>query len=286
MSWLLLGMVVAVLTSAQDILNKQMIGRTHLLAVTWGWWFFSMPLLYGGLLFSTPSKITSGFWVVLFFSTVLITIGVLCYVKALESDLSISIPMLNFTPLLLLLTSPLITKETPRLMGIVGVMLIVAGAYVMFIRSSHTGLLGPMKALVQSNGPRYMLVVAVVFSISGNLDKIGVMHSSPLLWPVFLNTTLSAVLSVILLFYVPSWKEEIFRHYPKLIIIGTINGAALWVQMVAIQWTQVPYLIAVKRTSVLISALYGFLILKEGGLKERLPGILMMITGVFLIAFT
>jgi len=50
--------------------------------------------------------------------------------------------------------------------------------------------------------------------------------------------------------------------------------------------TKVPYVIAIKRTSVIMTSLVGFFLLKEKGIKERLVGISLMVVGVFLIAFT
>ncbi|MCA9406711.1 MAG: EamA family transporter, partial [Candidatus Omnitrophica bacterium] len=62
------------------------------------------------------------------------------------------------------------------------------------------------------------------------------------------------------------------------------NALAYLLQMYAITLTLVPYLIAVKRMSVLFTSLYGFIILKER-LEKRLIGIVLMIIGVFLMSF-
>ena len=55
--------------------------------------------------------------------------------------------------------------------------------------------------------------------------------------------------------------------------------------MMAIDMTIVPYLIAVKRTSALMTTCYGLTILKEQGFKERMLGAALMVAGVFLLAF-
>ena len=48
---------------------------------------------------------------------------------------------------------------------------------------------------------------------------------------------------------------------------------------------QIPYLIAVKRTSVIMTSLFGFFLFKEKGVKERLAGTILMVLGVFILAF-
>jgi len=53
--------------------------------------------------------------------------------------------------------------------------------------------------------------------------------------------------------------------------------------MTAINMTLVAYVISIKRTSVIMSVFWGYLIFKEKGLKERLFGSFLMIIGVVLI---
>ncbi|MCK5259579.1 MAG: hypothetical protein KAJ70_00825 [Candidatus Omnitrophica bacterium] len=55
--------------------------------------------------------------------------------------------------------------------------------------------------------------------------------------------------------------------------------------MIAIKMTLVPYLIAVKRTSVIMTSLFGLFLFKEKGLRERLIGVVLMVLGVLMISF-
>jgi len=53
--------------------------------------------------------------------------------------------------------------------------------------------------------------------------------------------------------------------------------------MTAITMTLVPYVISVKRTSIVMSVLSGHIIFKEKGLVERLSGVAIMIAGILCI---
>jgi len=53
--------------------------------------------------------------------------------------------------------------------------------------------------------------------------------------------------------------------------------------MLALNLAIVPYVIAIKRTSTVMSVLWGTLVLREPGLRERLLGTLVMVLGVVLI---
>ena len=96
------------------------------------------------------------------------------------TDLSLVAPMKSLTPLLLIVTSYLMLKESPTWPGFVGILLIVCGSYV---QHSHTAL-GEFgknwKKIWQNKGVRAMSIVVVLFSISANLDKMVVQSSSPL----------------------------------------------------------------------------------------------------------
>jgi len=56
--------------------------------------------------------------------------------------------------------------------------------------------------------------------------------------------------------------------------------------MKAISLTLVAYVIAIKRTSVIISVIFGHSIFKEKGIKERLLGAIIMVIGVLFITLS
>jgi len=68
--------------------------------------------------------------------------------------------------------------------------------------------------------------------------------------------------------------------------IGLFSALSLIFQMAAINLTLVAYVISIKRTSAIMSVLFGYLIFKERGIKERLIGVTIMIIGVLLIVLS
>jgi uncharacterized membrane protein len=207
------------------------------------------------------------------------------YYKAIEaSDLSITIPMLTFTPLFLLITSPLMLGEFPSPLGLWGILFIVTGSYVLNITQWHKGYLAPLKMLVKEKGPRYMLAVAALFSIGANIDKIGVRHSSPLAWAAAVNTVLTIALGLVMLRKTSDVSRRIRAGWKYLALLGIANAFALIANMAAIQLTLVSYLIAIKRLSVFITLLLGFVIFKEKGFRERFIGASLMVLGAVMIS--
>ncbi len=284
--WIPLVLTTAFFASLQDVIGKKVIDRVDPYVLAWSWFLFSLPLLTPCLLVDGVPPLDPQFWWALGFSTILLAVASIFYFKAIKySDLSIAVPMRALTPLFLLITSPIILGEFPGALGISGIILIVFGSYILHLKERRNGFWGPFKSLVNEKGSRYMLMVAVLFSISGNLDKVGVVHSSPFMWLFSLNFAVALVLGVALFRRPIDVSRQMRATWPFLLSLGLCSGLGLIFQMISIEITNVPYLIAVKRTSVLMTSLLGIFIFKEKGLKERIAGVILMILGVFVISF-
>ena len=65
---------------------------------------------------------------------------------------------------------------------------------------------------------------------------------------------------------------------------GCLEAIGLFCQMHALPLTQVSYVIAVKRLSIIFGVLLGAAVFREPDLGHRLPGAAVMVAGVFFIA--
>ncbi len=284
--WVLLSFLTAVFTSVQDILAKHLSGRVDRYVIAWSWTFFALPFLALALPFETMRVVQPGFWPALAVSTITLVFGSLFLFRSIElSDLSLTLPILNFTPLFMVITAPLILGEFPTTHGLFGILLIISGSYLLFFRFGQEDLLSPFRRMFQAKGSRYMLIVALLFSIGGNMDKVGVRNSSPLVWSFVLFAVVSLILGVIMKARVKDAARQVRENRAGLILIGAAVALVMIFQMHALQLTLAPYVIAVKRTSVVMSSLWGVWFLKETGGAQRVLAALVMISGVFVIAF-
>lgn len=227
-----------------------------------------------------------GLWPLLPIMAALAAVSFYGYFHALTrtSDLSLTVPMLAFSPLFMLLSSPLILGEFPAPLGLAGMCLVVAGSWVLQFSQRRRGLFAPFTALLADPGPRWMLFVAVLWSVGANLDKLGLRRASSPFW-------LFSVLSLICVLLLPYclWKDRsglrrVVRR-PMMAILGGLETVSLLLQMAALRLELAPYVISVKRLSVFFGVLLGAWLFKERGLGERLAGALVMLAGVTLILF-
>lgn len=283
--WFVFSFLTAFLTSVNDVIRKRASSKTDVYTVAWGMRFFSLFFLLPMVFFVKPPVIKPMFWVALLISGVILTITTLLYNKSIQvSDLSLTTPMLTLSPIFLLMTSPLILGEFPSREGLVGIILIVIGSYILNLREGGKGYWGPFKAMFKERGPRLMLVVALMYSVGANVDKIGVVNSSPFFWVLALNIVSSLLLLPIMFLRTRNVLQKISKEFKYLVGMGFVDALALICQMTALTMSIVPYVITVKRTSALMSSLYGFFILKEKGIRERLVGVALMILGLVVIA--
>jgi uncharacterized membrane protein len=77
--------------------------------------------------------------------------------------------------------------------------------------------------------------------------------------------------------------KEIPRQLWILVPVGLFAATRIIFQMLAINLALVSYVISIKRTSVLFSIFFGYLVFKEKGVRGRLAGALLMLAGVLLI---
>ncbi len=129
-----------------------------------------------------------------------------------------------------------------------------------------------------------MLLVAFIYSITSNLGKLAIQHSSPIFFGVVYFLILTIVFFPILLFKSEKSFSKLKNNISMPLAIGLFSAIMILFHTLAINLTNVSYMIAVKRTSLIFSIGYGHFLFKEKNIQHRLIGGTMMVVGVILIA--
>jgi drug/metabolite transporter (DMT)-like permease len=201
------------------------------------------------------------------------------------TDISLCIPMLSFTPVFLILTSSLILHESPSMTGIVGICCIAAGAYLISY-SPEEGIFQPFRNIITQKGVAFMLVVALMFAVEVNFDKMLVMESDPYFSAAisFLAFGLSfLVISVIRTRSIHLIRTQDFFPF---LFSGTILATEALTINFAYTLAIVPFVISVKRMSILLTVIMGGILLKEQGQAQRLLASSVMVLGAVIIAIS
>lgn len=287
MSWLIFSLLNSFFDSASSALSKRGAQKINVLSAAWAMRFFSLFILIPLVLFSNSfQKVNVNFWVALLATSTLNTITSILFIKAVkDSPLSLTLPITAFTPVFLLITSPIMIGEFPKPLGIIGILSVVIGSYILNLSKRAHGHFEPILAIFKEEGSRLMLIVAIIWSITSNIDKIVVRNSNPLLTS-FASTCVVLIFLTLLLWVKKISIRHILRHSKILAPIGFTAGLSLAFQMTAISMTLVANVISVKRTSTLFGSLWGKIFFKEENIKERFAGAFIMVIGVILIALS
>lgn len=281
--WIVYALATAFFESLNGVFSKKSTKKLDIYTVSWSYRILSVIFLLPIIFFTPVPQITNGFWMALTISGILNTLATVLIVIAFKkSDISLVAPLIVITPLFLTITSPLIVGESVSALGLVGIIAIVLGAYLLNLKGKAT--LKPFKELLRQRGPQLMLIVALLFSITSNFDKIGVQASSPLFWIFAMNIVISLLLLPIVL--IKKTITKAIPHYKTLIPLGLVSALTMLFQMIAINIGPVPYVIAIKRLSIIISIVWGATLFKEKNIRERVLGSLCMIAGLVLLTLT
>ena len=290
--WFFFASLTAFFEACKDATGKQSLKTLDEYSVLFGLMAVGSVILLPVLLLTGLPPIQPSFWLAIVIGGSLNILAFTLYVRALKlADLSLTVPLVTLTPLFLLVTSPLLVQEWPTWADGIGVILLVVGSYVLNMNALNigTGLsqspFEPLFIMARNPGSRLMLCVAFIWSITSNFDKIGVVNSSPLLWAVALFGTIAGGMVPFVFFRKGRGGIVLLKDQWRLLgITGAFNAIAITFQMVALTLAPVAQVIAVKRMSALLSVLFGHFFFGEKGLKERLLGAAIMVSGVVIMA--
>lgn len=284
MNWFFLSLFCAFFTASADALCKKTLAESNEYLIAWVRVGFATPFLLLLLPFIEIPRLDVHFFLAILILLPLETVALILYMKAIKiSPLSITLPFLALSPIFMIFTSNLMLGERLDEFGIMGIVLTAIGAYLLNVKTTRKGLWEPFKAIGRERGSVYMIIVAFIYSITSNLGKMAILHSSPL----FFTATYLPILAAIL-FPVLVWKNhgrirQIFSHGIIFNLIGLAIAFATITHFLAVNISEVPYVISVKRMSLLFGIIYGAIWFKETNIMERLIGGIVMIVGVVII---
>ena len=281
MIWIIPALIGALTHTSSDIIAKSLLKDDNI------WWVASVPYLIAGSLLLSISiligvpRIDSGFLPAFIMTVGLNVLGTFLYYKSIHiSDLSVTAPMLAFTPVFLILSGTLILHETPTVIGMVGIISVVMGSFLVtgFRLSKPASI-----RLFPVSGPTIMVFVAILYSVSTTFDKIIVQNSDP-----FFATGATLVVLGMIFLVVHKRIEPRYQmtRTSALLVIGISISIAIAAVSICIAYTTtlVAYAIPIKRLSVLFSVIAGGLVFHEPAFGWRLAGAGFMAFGAILIS--
>jgi drug/metabolite transporter (DMT)-like permease len=289
MDWLPLSLLCAFSLASADAATKKLFsdtGTAERVIVRFGYLaLFLLPFLW----LHPPVGLPPVFWAWIAPAIPLELLAMILYVRAIhDSPLGLTLPYLAFTPVLVTLTGWLLLDERVTGTGLAGILLVVAGAYLLNIEHLRIGqwrsLLAPFTAIVHERGSRRMLMVATIYSITAVLGKGALQYMPPLGFSALYFLLTGAFTVALFAARKPQRLTILWRRPGASLLVGGLMTVMIVSHFAALDQVEVAYMIAVKRTSLLFAMLYGAWLFAERRLGQRLLAGSIMVAGVFVLA--
>ncbi len=287
--WIIYSLLAALFMGIAPVFSKKVLKKEH--AMEFG--ALQGVFRVGLLLLLVPFvnlKFSWQIYAMLYFISLVYCVAQLFYLKSVRhSELSSSIPLMNISPLFLLLIAWFFLGEVPGLVAIIGVLLLVVGTYVLQISSGDKSFLDPFRSFFRSRFSLYMLFALFLWSLSATMDK-AILNTGLnfLSYMVIVHIFIGLNFLVLELFkhgfaelkdaFVHDWRNAFFSVFFSLVML-VFQFAAL-TQPGAL----VSLVIPLKRSSTLVSTLLAGKLFHEHRIGIKLLASAIMILGVILIA--
>lgn len=286
--WILYSLFVAVWSSISIFLVKSLTKKINYLSLLYGFLAFNLPIAFVLLLFlGGIPKVTPNFYLYMGVSAILDTIAfVSSFLAISKSPISIVSPISSFSPVFTTLIAAITINEVPTPLKLVGILIVVFGAYLLNALDIKQGIIAPFKSLFSNKGVLLSLFSYLIWAVTPIFQKKAIFETTPQI-PLFASLF---GMFLVFLFLTPFALIKTVKHIKEIrlnvkwFILNGIGAAfAQAAAFTAFSLVFVAYASSVFRLSTLFIIILGGVFLKEERIKERLLGAVVMLIGTLLI---
>jgi drug/metabolite transporter (DMT)-like permease len=278
---IILGLLSGFFDSLKNISTKNTANNYSALLVTSVLVLVSSIITLPLTLIFLPTHIPNQFIIVLLVVTLLDFFAFLFYTKSIHlEDLSLTLPMLSFTPLFVFIISFIFFGQTVSLISFLGIILILIGGYILQRGNNNQHYLQPLQQIVSNKGIRYMLYTSILWGITNSLHKRGIQLSNPFFYSNIRYLALSFIYIVVL--SITRKKDFVllfqFKTIQKLSLAGVFESISTVCQFLSqYVFASSVLTLSLKRSSILFSALLGSYFYNEPITNRILPICIILI---------
>lgn len=243
---------------------------------------FSLALVFSDSLAPQP-----GFWLPFVIVVVLIAVSTVLMVHAFSlSDLSLVVPLMNFSTIFTLLLSPVFLGEFPNLVQFIGILTVVIGSYVLNISRQHVGFLAPLKALANDKGAMIILLVAAMWGMDTIVSKIGLRYSDPFTWTAYTRAAVGLIYLPLVLGKDKYFPKSVANNIKPFLLMALFIASSVVISYSTLPKLDASVHSALMRNGTLFGVFYGWWMFKEKEIASRMGGAVIMVAGTLLIIFS
>lgn len=284
--WFALALVAALCQVLRNTVMKRLGHSLDEYINVWGRFTFLLPFAALFVLWKGVPAIKPGFlWACLSFAACQI-ISTMSLSKALKlAEISMVTALWKVSLLVLVVLGYFTLKETPTVLGVTGILISMAGVYLLNVNRAHIAWWAPLAVLLTDRGLRWTLLAALFFAPSVITIKWAMQCSDPFMGTLGGYLAASALVTPIVLVTSRRRFAEVPRYWKSFVSFGLFAALTTVTQGVAYLLTLSSYVEAVKQVEILFALGIGVMVFSETQkVRDIAPGALVMLAGVVLLS--
>lgn len=291
MDWFALALLCAIAIASADAFTKRYLNHYRAFEIVLVRFSLTGLLMSPILLLTGFPQLDADFLLTVAVMLPCEILAMLFYMKAIRDyPLSLTLPYLAFTPVIITIVAYLFLGETVTTLGLTGILLVVGGSYLLNVDSLMNGsgfgrVLAPIGAALSNRGSQLMMVVACLYSLTAVLGKVAINQVPPVFFAAFYFLLLGLASLCIAAIAQPASIRGCMRRPAAAMLVAVAMLVMVITHFTALQLVETAYMITVKRTSLLFGMLYGAWLFGERRLPQHLLAGSLMILGVFCLYY-
>jgi drug/metabolite transporter (DMT)-like permease len=286
--WFALALAAALCQVLRNTVMKRLGHSLDEYINVWGRFTFLLPFAAMFVLYHGVPVIKPGFvWACLTFAVCQI-VSTMSLSKALKlADISMVTALWKVSLLILVALGYFTLKETPSALGVAGIVISMAGVYLLNVNRAHIAWWAPLAVLFTDRGLRFTLLAALFFAPSVITIKWAMQCSDP--YTGTLGGYLAASILVTPIVLVTSRRHfaEVPRYWKAFVSFGVFAALTTVTQGRAYLLTLSSYVEAVKQIEILLALAIGVFVFGEKQtVRDIAPGAVVMLLGVALLSLS
>jgi drug/metabolite transporter (DMT)-like permease len=284
--WFALALVAALCQVLRNTVMKRLGHSLDEYINVWGRFTFLLPFAALFVLWRGVPSLKAGFgWACLSFGVCQI-ISTLALSKALKlAPISLVTPLWKVSLLVLLGLGYVTLHERPSPLGVAGVLLSMAGVYLLNVQRARVAWYAPLAVLITEAGLRWTLLSALFFAPSVVTIKWAMQLSDPYMGTLGGYIAASLMITPLVLWTSRRYFVQVPRYWKEFLGLGFFAALTTVSQGIAYLLTLSSYVEAVKQIEILFAMAIGVLVFGERQqVRAVAPGALVMLAGMVLLS--
>lgn len=288
--WFWWAFLAAIMSAVSVVLTKKALKKISAPLVTWVLFSLNTPIVALIAFKDGVTQVNYLFFVGAIGSASIFAIAKTLRLVAIKQALLSKIaPLATFNAVFAYLLALIFLSEKIQLMGVVGLLLITMGAYILNAEELGKDLLKPFRLLITEKASLLFLLGVALTSVTAIFDKVSITNTfptNPSLTLLMENIIVSFLLLIYLQKKKKGWLNELKENFKFLSLTSLVYMVAVIAVFSAFATGPVALVIGIKQLQLFFVLFLSYLAFKDKPTKHSLLASVIMVMGVVLIKLT